>query len=132
MPNPTSQAPIQSAQPTPPADVSLLLRSHAEQRWLSREVVAVLRQVERPTQLPEDQHDAAIAYLEVMWLEAKLYANETDAAYDNLDFDDARADDECLYHKALRYYSAARVLREVVFRRVAPFLAAASSAADSP
>jgi hypothetical protein len=107
----------------PPPDVTLLLRAHAEQRWLCHEVITVLRQVETRDGLPEEQLGAALAYLEVIWLEAKLRAGETDGAYDQLDCGPDHAEDRELYEKALRFYSSVRVLREIVGRRVAPLLA---------
>jgi hypothetical protein len=44
--------------------VSLLLRVHAEHRWLAREVLPVVRQIETPGELPSWQTEAAHAYLE--------------------------------------------------------------------
>src|SRR6202167_6861162 len=66
---------------SPPSDVCLLLRAHAEQRWLSHEVGPVLRQLRQRDGLPEEQLGAAFAYLEVLWIEASQRAAETDAAY---------------------------------------------------
>ena len=65
---------------SPTSDISLLLRAHAEQRWLSHEVLPVLRQLEQRDCLPEEQLGAALAYLEVLWIEASQRAAETDAA----------------------------------------------------
>ena len=70
---------------SPPSDVCLLLRAHAEQRWLSLEVGPVLRQLQRRDELPEEQLGAALAYLEVLWIEAAQRAAETDAAYAQLE-----------------------------------------------
>ena len=70
---------------SPPSDVCLLLRAHAEQRWLSLEVTPVLRQLQQPDSLPEEQLGAALAYLEVLWIEASQRAAETDAAYAQLE-----------------------------------------------
>src|SRR6202035_4768886 len=70
---------------SPPPDVSLLLRAHAERRWLSREVVPVLRQIETSSDLPDEQLPAAVAYLEVIWAEALSRAHETDAERRRLD-----------------------------------------------
>ena len=111
-------------QPTsPPSDVCLLLRAYAEQRWLSREVVPVLRQLETPDELPEEQLGAALAYLEVTWLEASRHAAETDAAL--ADLEAARlAAEEALPSKARRYHAAVRFLREAVGRHVDAFIAA--------
>src|ERR1700677_4977191 len=70
---------------SPPSDVCLILRAHAEQRWLSREVLLVLRQLQTPDGVPDEQLGAALAYLEVTWLEPTRLAVETDAACANLD-----------------------------------------------
>ncbi len=106
----------------PPSDVCLLLRAYAEQRWLSREVVPVLRQLQTTDALPEEQLGAALAYLEVIWLEAARHAAETDAAFAALD--DAAPDaEEALPSKARRYHAAVRFLREAVARHVAAFVA---------
>ncbi|HUB36225.1 MAG TPA: hypothetical protein VL972_05325 [Solirubrobacteraceae bacterium] len=69
----------------PPPDVCLLLRAHAEQLWLTREIVPVLGQLHDAQALPEEQLGAALAYLEVAWLEASRLASETDAAYEALE-----------------------------------------------
>ncbi len=110
----------------PPSDVCLLLRAYAEQRWLSREVVPVLRQLQTPNEIPEEQLGAALAYLEVTWLEAARHAAETDAAL--ADLETARlAAEEALPSKARRYHEAVRFLREAVRRHVDAFIAAPCS-----
>jgi hypothetical protein len=101
----------------PPPDVTLLLRAHAEQRWLSREVIPVMRQIETGERLPEEQLPAAGAYLEVIWSEALGLAREADAALRRLD-----AVGTCAA-EALRYHTLVRALREVLARRVAVALA---------
>jgi hypothetical protein len=106
---------------SPPSDVCLLLRAYAEQRWLSREVVPVLRQLES-AELPEEQLGAALAYLEVIWLEASRHAAETDAAFAALQ-DTAPDAEEALPSKARRYHAAVRFLREAVGRHVVGLLA---------
>jgi hypothetical protein len=108
------------SEPSPPSDVCLLLRAHAEQRWLSREVIPVLRQVETPDSLPEEQVGAALAYLEVIWIEAQQRAQETENSHAALR--EHRSEDSVLPEKAYRYHRAVRQLREVVARRVAPLL----------
>jgi hypothetical protein len=111
----------QSAFASPP-DVSLLLRAHSEQRWLSHEVIPVVRQIETPERLPEEQLPAAFAYLEVIWAEASNRAREADVALRKLDtFDPAR---QSLPVMARRYHTAVRVLREATARRVAVLIAA--------
>ena len=103
-----------------PPDVCLLLRADAEQCWLRREVIPVLRQLETREQLPDEQVEAALAYLEVMWNEAKARARETDAAHAHLDAEDGGRDE--LSGPAGRYHAAVRVLRGVVAERVTPFV----------
>jgi hypothetical protein len=101
-----------------PPDVMLLLRAHAEQRWLSLEVIPVVRQLETGERLPEEQLPAAFAYLEVVWAEAVGLAREADAALrglDALDLSEA---------EARRYHASVRALREAVARRVAVLVAA--------
>jgi hypothetical protein len=126
---------------SPPSDVCLLLRAHAEQRWLSQEVGPVLRQLRRRDELPEEQLGAALAYLEVLWIEAAQRAAETDAAYAEFEAseraamaDAAHADPDAspgsgrggwtLPSKARRYRVAVLTLRDVFGRQVAALLAA--------
>jgi hypothetical protein len=123
---------------SPPSDVCLLLRAHAEQRWLSQEVGPVLRQLRRRDELPEEQLGAALAYLEVLWIEASQRAAETDAAYAEFEASeraaraaaaaaesDARASGGwTLPSKARRYRVAVLTLRDVFGRQVAALLAA--------
>ena len=49
------------ADQSPPADVCLLLRAHAEARWLSRELVPLIRELEhgRASEPEEDLASAA-------------------------------------------------------------------------
>jgi hypothetical protein len=121
--------------PHHPPDVSLLLRAHAEQRWLSSEVIPVVRQIEGPELLPEEQLPAAVAYLEVIWIDAMGRARETEAARCRLD------EWECPAHplpgqllpiRARRCHAGVRTLREAVARRVAPLLAAPAGPAGAP
>jgi hypothetical protein len=114
-----------------------MLRAHAELRCLSREVIPVLRQVETRDGLPEGQLGAAMAYLEVTWLEAQQRAAETDCAHRGLAAGADRTgpqdpDDERLYSGACRYYDAVKVLRAAVTRRVKPVLSACESAQAAP
>ena len=100
-----------------PADICLLLRVHAEQRWLANKVIPILRQLEQPGSIDEEDAGAAVAYLEVIWLEAGLRAIETDAAYAKLE---GAADDfsVLISERARRYHAAVRRLRETIGRRV--------------
>ncbi len=107
--------------PSLPSDICLLLRADAEQRWLHREVIPVLRQVETRGRLADEEVGAALAYLEAMWDEAIIRARATDAAH--ADLDGARSSNEqSLGGRAGRYHAAVRTLRELVGARVAPFV----------
>ena len=115
---------------TPAAEVCLLLRSHAEARWLGHELVPVLRDLERSS-LERDasgareELGAALAYLEVLWLDARLRARKTEAA--RLELDTSTPDaDPSLCGKARRYHAAVRRLRERIARRVERLLAPGS------
>ena len=127
--------------PSPPSDVCLLLRAYAEQRWLSLEVNPVLRQLQQRDFLPEEQLGAALAYLEVLWIEASQRAAETDAAFAELDAweraarnggappqpSTSRADgDRTLPSNARRYHVAVLTLRDVIARQVLALIATSS------
>ena len=107
---------------SPTSDISLLLRAHAEQRWLSHEVLPVLRQLEQRDCLPEEQLGAALAYLEVLWIEASQRAAETDAAYSELQGSRLYAEPP-LYGKARSYHGAVVRLREAIARHVVQLVA---------
>jgi hypothetical protein len=120
--------------PPPPSDVCLLLRAHAEQRWLSLEVSPVLRQLQQRDSLPEEQLGAALAYLEVLWIEATQRAAETDAAYAELEASERAAETDAsrasggwtLPSNARRYRVAVLTLRDVIGRQVAALIATPS------
>jgi hypothetical protein len=109
-------------EPPPLSDVCLLLRAHAEQSWLSHELVPLLRQLEERDSLPEEQLGAALAYLEVLWVEASKRAADTEAAHADLGGVDAM-DDQALSGKARGYHAAVCTLRDSVARHVAHLLA---------
>jgi|HubBroStandDraft_4_1064222.scaffolds.fasta_scaffold29746_3 hypothetical protein len=110
--------------PPPPSDVCLMLRAHAEQRWLSQEIVPVLRQLRDLDELPEEQLGAALAYLEVTWLEAVRLAAETDAAFADLDHACPASPEETLPSKARSYHAAVLTLREAIALHVSALVAA--------
>ena len=129
---------------SPPSDVCLLLRAHAEQCWLSLEVGPVLHQLQQRDSLPTEQLGAALAYLEVLWIEASQRAAETDAAYAQLEacihatetgVADGLAEDSLLDggrtlpSKARRYHAAVRTFRAVLARQVAALIAIPGGAA---
>ena len=101
-----------------PPDICLILRAHGEQLWLTAEVVPIVRQLEQPGAIPEDQVGAALAYLEILWLDASARAGDTDAARVELDRRHTEHDG-VLCEKACRYHAAVRRLRTAVEQRVA-------------
>jgi hypothetical protein len=103
-----------------PSDIRLLLLADAEQHWLHREVIPVLRHLEAPDQLPKEEVGAALAYLEAMWDEALMRAHETDAAHRHLCGREEQR--ETLAGPAGHYHAAVRALRGIVARRVTPFV----------
>lgn len=123
-PRPTARSSVMSNsfESSLPSDIRLLLRVDAEQCWLHREVLPVLREVETPGELPEDEVGAALAYLEAMWSEATSRARETDAAH--LHLRSRERTGEVLASLAGRYHAAVCVLREIVAERITPFVEA--------
>jgi len=100
-----------------PPDICLILRAHGEAQWLSSEIVPLVRQLEAQL-VAEERIGAALAYLEVLWIDAAARAAETDAARDALDRTKHQRD-RVLCEKARRYHSAVRRLRRALARRVA-------------
>src|SRR5271165_41885 len=109
-------------QPSFLSDIRLLLRAHGEHRWLNREVVPVLLDLERPDCIPEEQLGAALAYLEVHWAEAARRAAQTDAAHAEL-LALKGAGERRLYAMARHYHAVVCNLREVLGARVTEHLA---------
>jgi hypothetical protein len=105
--------------PTHPADICVLLRAHAEQRWLSKHVLPPLHELEQPDAVCEIQLGAAMAYMEVLWLDARQRAAETDAAFTALLTSELDDCDEELHVMAQRYHAAVRSLRGATMRRIA-------------
>jgi hypothetical protein len=105
----------------PASDVCLLLRAHAESRWLSNELAPVLREVERRESISDEQMGTALAYLEVMWIEACARARETESA--RVELDALGSADPGLVAKAHRYHAAVRRLRDTIELRVCRLLA---------
>ncbi|HWG08511.1 MAG TPA: hypothetical protein VN672_05845 [Solirubrobacteraceae bacterium] len=103
------------------SDVCLLLRAHAESRWLSNELAPVLREVERRESISDQQMGTALAYLEVMWIEACSRARETESA--RVELDALGSADLALVEKAHRYHAAVRRLRDTIEPRVCRLLA---------
>jgi hypothetical protein len=113
MPSMAEHSPISD-----PQDICVLLRVHAEEQWLLSEILPVLRELEAPCAVPEEQLGAALAYLEVLWIDACTRAAETDASCAMLGPADCQRDPQ-LYEKTRRYHAAVRRLRNDLGRRVA-------------
>lgn len=121
-PAPPSDAP-------PPSDVYLLLRAHAEARWLSHEVVPVLRELERSNPpLPAEELDATLAYLAILWIEAIQRGSETDTAYAEHTL--ATSGDHALSARAQGYREAVLSLRDSVSPRVSRVIAVPADALE--
>jgi hypothetical protein len=120
---PMTPDPNHSSNPrqSPAADVCLLLRAHGESRWLSNELTPVLREVEQRESISDRQLATALAYLEVLWIEACARARETESA--RVELDAFGSYDPSLYEKALRYHAAVRRLRGAIEARVCRLLA---------
>jgi hypothetical protein len=113
-----------------PPDICLILRAHAEQLWLTAQVIPTLRQLEQPGELRADHAGAALAYLEVLWFDARQRAAETDAALAEL-VHHGDGCDHILYEKARRYHVAVRRLRTAVGRRVCALTGAGADSAST-
>lgn len=111
--------------PSPLSDVCLLLRVHAEHSWLDHEVMPLLYELKHRESLPEEQLGVAMAYLEVLWIEASQRSAETEAALAELDAIDAAAD-RALSGKARGYHAAVRALRGHLAHHVEEILAVPS------
>jgi hypothetical protein len=110
-------------------DVCLLLRAHAESRWLSNELTPVLREIEQRETISEQQLGAALAYLEVLWIEACARARETEAA--RVELDALGGGEQSLPEKARRYHAAVRRLRDAAELRVNAQLAVPPDAGEA-
>jgi hypothetical protein len=97
-------------------DICVLLRIHGEEHWLTTEVLPVVRELESPHDVAQEQLGAALAYLEVLWLDALRRAAETDAACATLTAGAQR--DRVLFDKTRRYHAAVRRLRSSLGHRV--------------
>jgi hypothetical protein len=113
-----------------PPDICLLLRVHGEQRWLVSKVIPALRQLEEPDAIEPEEQGAALAYLEVLWLESGLRAIETDAAAEALRISKT-SQATFLGEKATRYHAAVRRLRQAIDRRILVVTSPAVEAAGS-
>jgi len=102
----------------PPADVRLLLRTHAEAGWLNHEVLPVVRELEQGRGRSGEQLGAALAYLDVIWSESRRRADRTDATCAELKTPHSNSDRR-LQAKACGYHAVVRRLRDSLAGRVA-------------
>ena len=113
---------------SPDPEVCLMLRADAEMRCLSRQVIPALCEAERTEGVRDDALGAAIAYLEVLWMEAQGRASATEAAFaeaiGSASAAGSSADDLC--GKAQRFHTAVSMLRKTVTERIARVLSPAS------
>ena len=91
--------------------------------WLSHEVLPVLRQLKQRESLPEEQLGAALAYLEVLWVEASQRAAETDAAHADLQAVDATERPSPVRARPAATTPRCARLRDAVARHVTQLLA---------
>jgi hypothetical protein len=100
-----------------PSDIRLLLRCQGEQLWLNCQVLPVLRELDDPDSIPEEQLGAALAYLEVLWVDARRMADETDKASAALLASEPEPEVLRLRADARRYHAAVRAMRDAFARR---------------
>lgn len=115
----------------PPTDTALLLRIHAEHRWLQEELTTVLDQLDDAASMRVGELKVALAYLEVTWGEELRRAQQTDAAFHRLECQSpGEIDTEPLSHQARGYYSWLRDLRRSLAERVEPYVGGDGVVAD--
>jgi hypothetical protein len=96
-----------------PADICLLLRAYGEHRWLVSELIPVLRDVTTPDAIAEDELPAALAYLEVLSIDASRRAAATEASLAELLASDPFRQ-RPLSDQACRYHAWVSALRKLV------------------
>jgi len=109
------------------SDICLLLRAHGEQHWMLSTVLPLVQQLERGELRGDGELAAALAYLDVLWIEAQGRAAETDAAFGEL-VERTALVDLMLHEKAHRYHAAVRRLRASLRGRVERLLAGSGEA----
>jgi hypothetical protein len=115
----------------PPVDTALLLRIHAEHRWLQEELMTVLDQLDDAASMRAGELKAALAYLEVTWGEELRRAEQTDAAFHRLERQSpAELDSSPLTRHARGYYSWVRNFRRTLAERVEPYVGGDGAIAD--
>ena len=107
----------------PPTDTALLLRIHAEHRWLQEELVDLLDQLDGGESMRTGELKVALAYLEATWGEELLRAQQTDAAYHKLERQSiGDLGSSPLSRQARGYYGWLRTFRRTLAARVEPYV----------
>jgi hypothetical protein len=105
-----------------------MLRAHAEETWLRTQVLRAVVEIEEG-ELSEHDLAAALAYLEVLWIDALRRAAETDAAAAALaPLELVGRGDGLLGFEARRLHASVRMLRAAVRPRVLALTAPAHAA----
>jgi hypothetical protein len=99
-------------------DIGLLLRAHSEQVWLTTYVVPVLVDLERPGAIPSEQLGAALAYLEVLWIDARRRATDTERAFAALLASEPEPELLRMRADARRCHASVCSLRDAIARHV--------------
>ena len=113
----------------PPVDTALLLRVHAEHRWLQDELSSVLDELDQAVTVRASEMVAAFSYLEVAWTEELRRARQTDAAYHRLECQ-AGQEQSALTRQARGYYTWLRRLRRTLAARAEPYVGAGAMASE--
>ncbi len=74
----------QSSDNSFPSDICLMLRAHGEQFWLTSQVLPVLERIEDRDASGDGDDGPALAFLEMLWVDARRRAAETDAAFKDM------------------------------------------------
>jgi hypothetical protein len=106
-----------------PSDICLLLRAHCEQLWITTHLLPQLCELEPPRSIPEDELGSALAYLEVLWIDARQRAAETERAFDLLP-PPASAEERPFEAEVRRYHRGVRRLRQATGLRVSRLISA--------
>lgn len=106
-----------------PQDICLLLRAHGERLWLASQLLPLLGDLEPPCSVPEEELGPALAYLEVLWMDARLRAAETERAFDLLAAPSATGE-RSFEADVRRYHRGVRRLRRATGARVAGLIPA--------
>ena len=99
-----------------PSDMCLLLRAYAEQRWITSELLPVVRELESPEQIPKSSSERRSPIWSCCGWTPAGGRPETDAALEALGAGAGYS--PVLSERARRYHAAVRRLRASVEERV--------------